>query len=159
MLKFYFCLLVSCSFFLFTTRMKTFILLTWLVTIALVLPTRAQSQTGKAVPTAKPITEAKPTGATALVTDKVEAATPSSDALKVKVDSNPVTKRLTVRTNISGPVRVEVNDDEGHPIITRDMIVGNQDAVLDISRLPAGYYIVNCTAGERRGMRRIMLGQ
>ena len=77
----------------------------------------------------------------------------------MKAETNPVTKRLTVRTNTPGPVRVEINDNQGRPVLTKDMIVGDQDAVLDVSRLPAGYYIVNCTTGERRGMRRVMIGQ
>ena len=89
----------------------------------------------------------------------METPKPTTDALKVKAETNPVTKRLIVRTNTPGPVRVEVNDDEGRPVLTKDMIAGDQDAVLDVSRLPAGYYIVNCTTGERRGMRRVMIGQ
>ena len=64
-----------------------------------------------------------------------------------------------MRTNTSSPVRVEINDDQGHPIMTRDMIVGDQAAVLDVSRLPVGYYLISCTAGDRRGTRRVLLGQ
>ena len=110
-------------------------------------------------PAAVSAAESKPAEQMALVTDKMETPKPATDALKVKAETNPVTKRLTVRTNNAGPVRVEINDDEGRPVLTKDMIVGNQDAVLDVSRLPAGYYIVNCTTGERRGMRRVMIGQ
>jgi len=89
----------------------------------------------------------------------METPKPATDALKVKAEANPVTKRLTVKTNTNSPVRVELNDAQGRPVMTKDMIVGDQDAVLDVSRLPAGYYIVNCTTGERRGMRRVMIGQ
>jgi hypothetical protein len=28
-----------------------------------------------------------------------------------------------------------------------------------VSQLPAGAYVVRCTAGERTGMRRVILGQ
>ncbi|UOR04791.1 T9SS type A sorting domain-containing protein [Hymenobacter aerilatus] len=83
----------------------------------------------------------------------------SSDAVKVKAEVNPVSKRLTVRTDIPGPVRVEVNDDEGRPVLTKDMISGDKAANIDVSRLPSGFYIVRCTSGERSGVRRVHLGQ
>ncbi|MBC6991692.1 T9SS type A sorting domain-containing protein [Hymenobacter sp. BT491] len=118
-----------------------------------VRPAQAQTQ-----PVAANTTSAK-AAPPALITDKMEQAAPSSDALKVRLETNPVTKRLTVHTDATGPTRVEVNDAEGHPVLTRDLIVGDQVAVLDVSALPAGSYIVHCSSGERRGMRRILLGQ
>ncbi len=77
----------------------------------------------------------------------------------MSLDNNPLTKSLIVRTDAAGPTRVEINDGEGRPVLTRNMMVGNKPTSLDVSRLPAGYYIVQCTAGERKGMRRVMLGQ
>ncbi|PJJ48408.1 T9SS type A sorting domain-containing protein [Hymenobacter chitinivorans] len=94
-----------------------------------------------------------------LITSKMEVAAPSTDAIKVRVDTNPLTKRLIVHTNASGPTRVEVNDASGRPVITRDLLVGDEAITLDVSRLPAGSYIVQCTSGARSGMRRVMVGQ
>ncbi|TGE13061.1 T9SS type A sorting domain-containing protein [Hymenobacter elongatus] len=94
-----------------------------------------------------------------LITSKMETVAPSTDAIKVRVDTNPVTKRLVVRTNATGPTRVEVNDATGRPVITRDLLAGDEPTTLDVSQLPAGYYIVQCTSGARTGMRRVMVGQ
>lgn len=87
--------------------------------------------------------------------------TPAADpnALKVKAEINPVTNKLTVRTDAAGPTRVEVNDAGGRPVLTHTMMVGTTPAVLSVSQLPAGSYVVKCTAGEKTGMRRIIIGQ
>ncbi|GAA3937348.1 T9SS type A sorting domain-containing protein [Hymenobacter algoricola] len=94
-----------------------------------------------------------------LITSRMEQAPPSTDAIRVRAEANPVTKRLTVRTDVAGPTRVEINDAEGRPVITRDLMVGSEATVLDVSSLPPGYYIVQCTAGTRSGMRRVLVGQ
>ncbi|MBD2713567.1 T9SS type A sorting domain-containing protein [Microvirga sp. STR05] len=117
-----------------------------------------------AKPVAKPATAAtKPAEAAAtppaLVTDKMEQPATNTGALKVRAETNPVTKRLTVRTNASGPTRVEINGPDGRPVITRDLLSSNDVATLDVSGLPAGAYIVQCTSGERHGMKRVMVGQ
>lgn len=85
--------------------------------------------------------------------------TPNTEALKVRAEANPLTKRLTVRTNATGPTRIELNGTDGRPIITRDLISGEDAAVLDVSGLSAGTYIVQCTSGERRGLKRVVVGQ
>jgi spermidine synthase len=77
----------------------------------------------------------------------------------VRAETNPLTKRLTVRTNAAGPTRVELNGTDGRPVITRDIMTGTDVVVLDVSNLPAGSYIVQCTSGERRGIKRISVGQ
>ncbi|MET4105887.1 T9SS type A sorting domain-containing protein [Hymenobacter sp. UYP22] len=102
---------------------------------------------------------AQASAAPTLITDKMADPTPNTNALKVRLETNPLTKRLTVRTDATGPTRVEVNGTDGRPVLTRDLISGDAAAVLDVSNLPAGTYIVQCTAGERRGMKRVMLGQ
>ncbi|QNH62186.1 T9SS type A sorting domain-containing protein [Hymenobacter sediminicola] len=117
-----------------------------------------------AKPVAKPATAATkpaeaPTAPLALVTDKMEQPATNTGALKVRAETNPVTKRLTVRTNASGPTRVEINGPDGRPVITRDLLSSNDVATLDVSGLPAGAYIVQCTSGERHGMKRVMVGQ
>jgi uncharacterized iron-regulated membrane protein len=163
------------------TRMKTFTFLGCL--LALLLTGQfAQAQTkGTAKPAAKPAV-AKPTtpaakpaaaapkpaataapvvavAAPALITDKMMDPTPNTNALKVRAEANPLTKRLTVRTDATGPTRVELNGTDGRPVLTRDLISGDAAAVLDVSNLPAGSYIVQCTSGERRGLKRVMVGQ
>ncbi|MDU0369944.1 T9SS type A sorting domain-containing protein [Hymenobacter endophyticus] len=102
---------------------------------------------------------AQASAAPTLITDKMADPTPNTNALKVRLETNPLTKRLTVRTDATGPTRVEVNGTDGRPVLTRDLISGDAAAVLDVSNLPAGTYIVQCTAGERRGLKRVMLGQ
>lgn len=159
--------------------MKKFTVLLGLGMLCLfTVPTQAQTKTAPkpTTPAPKPTTAAPapatpavaekpadaastPTGAPSLITDKMETATAASGALKVILDNNPLTKSLLVRTDATGPTRVEINDGEGRPVLTRNMMVGNKATALDVSRLPAGYYIVQCTAGERKGMRRVMLGQ
>ncbi|UOQ66098.1 T9SS type A sorting domain-containing protein [Hymenobacter volaticus] len=122
-------------------------------------------------PTVKPVAvAAKPAAAPAkpvaaeveppaLVTNKMAEPVANTTMLKVLANANPVTRRLTVRTNSPNPTRVEVNGPDGRPLITRDLISSNDVAVLDVSNLPPGAYIVQCTSGERRGMKRIMVGQ
>jgi hypothetical protein len=158
---------------LLPTRMKKFTVLLGLgIAFLLTEPTLAQTKpAAKPAPTAqasapeataaveKPTEADEPTGAPSLITDKMEAPASTTGPLKVSLDNNPLTKSLIVRTDAAGPTRVEINDVEGRPVLTRNMIVGNKPTALDVSRLPAGYYIVQCTAGERHGMRRVKLGQ
>ncbi|TGD78590.1 T9SS type A sorting domain-containing protein [Hymenobacter wooponensis] len=141
-------------------------------------PAPAKPTTVAAKPAVKPATTPKPAVAPAvpatavasaevatasappaLITDKMETAAPNTDALKVRAETNPLTKRLTVRTNASGPTRVELNGTDGRPVITRDIMSGSDAVVLDVSNLPAGTYIVHCSSGERRGIKRVSLGQ
>jgi hypothetical protein len=79
--------------------------------------------------------------------------------LKVVASANPITGRLTVRTNSPNPTRVEINGPDGRPVITSDLLSSSDVAVLDVSNLPPGAYIVQCTSGERHGMKRVMVGQ
>jgi uncharacterized iron-regulated membrane protein len=166
--------------------MKTTTLTLFLLSAGLLAATSAQGQTktGKPAPgkapasaAAKPTAVPKPAAGAPkpassmvalaepkpapveLITSKMEQAPPSTDAIKVRAEANPLTKRLTVRTDVTGPTRVEVNDAEGRPVLTRDLIAGDEATVLDVSSLPAGYYIVHCTAGTRSGMRRVLVGQ
>lgn len=108
---------------------------------------------------AKPKPEEAPAGPPALVTDKMVQQPTNTGPLKVRAEANPVTKRLTVRTNSSSPTRVEINGPDGRPVVTRDLLNSNEVATLDVSKLPAGAYIVQCTSGERRGMKRVMVGR
>ncbi|SHI42827.1 Por secretion system C-terminal sorting domain-containing protein [Hymenobacter daecheongensis DSM 21074] len=121
-------------------------------------PVKAAATTAAKPPVAVAAAEAKP-APVELITSKMEQAPPSTDAIKVRAEANPLTHRLTVRTDVAGPTRVEVNDAEGRPVITRDLIAGDEATVLDVSSLPPGYYIVHCTAGSRSGMRRVLVGQ
>jgi len=143
--------------------MKRIMLLLCLITTCLwAQPSKAQTKPATTKPAVKPtelvVAEVtKPAEAPALITEKMETAKPSSDALKITLDTNPITKRLSVRTDSSGPTRIEINDADGRPVLTRDLITGNRAAVLDVSRLPTGQYIVQCTSGTRKGAKRLML--
>ncbi|AMJ67523.1 T9SS type A sorting domain-containing protein [Hymenobacter sp. PAMC 26628] len=87
-------------------------------------------------------------------------ATPAADptALKIKAEVNPTTRQLAVHTNAPGPTTIEVNDATGRPVLTRNVMAGAKPIELNVSQLPAGYYVVHCTAGLRTGMRRVHLG-
>ncbi|WP_169515143.1 T9SS type A sorting domain-containing protein [Hymenobacter norwichensis] len=109
--------------------------------------------------TPKPAASAAPVAPVALVTDKMVVPAVNTSLLKVQASANPVTGRLTVRTNSPNPTRVEINGPDGRPVITRDLISSSETAVLDVRNLPPGAYIVQCTSGERRGIKRVMVGQ
>jgi hypothetical protein len=86
--------------------------------------------------------------------------TPAADpnALKIKTDINPITHKLTVRCDAVGPTRIEINDKEGRPVLTKNTMAGTTPVMLDVTTLPAGAYVVRCTAGDKTGMRRVLLG-
>ncbi|MFD1467537.1 T9SS type A sorting domain-containing protein [Hymenobacter caeli] len=142
--------------------------------------TRAQSKAPAAKPAAKaPLKTAAPkpaapgaavpkaaaAPANAAADDEAPAhvalapATPAADptALKIKAEINPTTKQLAVRTDVPGPTTIEVNDATGRPVLTRNVMASNKAIDLNVSQLPAGYYVVHCTAGLRSGMRRVHL--
>lgn len=87
-------------------------------------------------------------------------ATPAADptALKIKAEVNPTTRQLAVHTNAPGPTTIEVNDATGRPVLTRNVMASAKAIELNVAQLPAGYYVVHCTAGLRTGMRRVHLG-
>lgn len=112
---------------------------------------------------AAPAPKAAPAPAQAASASAVAPApvTPAANpnALRVKAEVNPVTGKLSVRTDVAGPTRVEITDVSGRPVLTHTMMNGTTPASLGVRQLPAGTYIVNCTAGDKTGMRRIMLGE
>ncbi len=132
--------------------MKTSTFLVLLLVLLIVSPA-ARAQTVAAV--APVAAQAAPV---ALITDKTTVAPAATTAIKVRLETNPVTRQLIVRTDASGPTRVELNGTDGHPVLTRDLIAGDLVS-LDVSRLPAGAYLVKCTSGERSGTKRVILGQ
>ena len=85
--------------------------------------------------------------------------TPAANPNAIKVKAESVAGRLTVKTDNPGPTRVELTDVGGRPVLTHTMMNGQKPAVLNVSQLPAGAYIVRCTAYEKTGMRRVMIGQ
>ena len=85
------------------------------------------------------------------------AANPN--AIRVRAEPNNATGRLTVKTDNPGPTRVELTDAAGRPVLTYTMMNGQLPAALNVSRLPPGTYIVHCTAYEKTGMRRVIIGQ
>ena len=85
--------------------------------------------------------------------------TPAANPNAIKVKAESVAGRLTVKTDNPGPTRVEVTDVSGRPVITHTMMNGQITAVLNVSKLAAGSYIVRCTAYEKTGMRRVTIGQ
>ncbi|RYE89539.1 MAG: hypothetical protein EOO37_04850 [Cytophagaceae bacterium] len=145
----------------------------------LLAPLAGQAQT-KPLPK-KPATAAKPAAAkpAATPTTAPVAAEPAADgaapaqaplalapvtpaadpnALKIKADLNPISHKLTVRCDAPGPTRIEINDKDGRPVLTKNTVVGTTPVVLDVTSLPAGPYVVRCTAGVKTGMRRVMVG-
>ena len=85
--------------------------------------------------------------------------TPAANPNAIKVKAESVAGHLTVKTDNPGPTRVELTDVSGRPVLTYTMMNGQTPAVLNVSQLPAGAYIVRCTAYEKTGMRRVMIGQ
>jgi hypothetical protein len=85
--------------------------------------------------------------------------TPAADPNAIKVKAESAAGRLTVKTDNPGPTRVEVTDVGGRPVLTHTMMNGQTPLVLNVSKLPAGAYIVRCTAYEKTGMRRVRIGQ
>jgi cytoskeletal protein RodZ len=108
-------------------------------------------------------TSATPASATATAPAPIALApvTPAADpnALKIKTDINPISHKLTVRCDAVGPTRIEINDKEGRPVLTKNTMAGTTPVMLDVTTLPAGPYVVRCTAGDKTGMRRVMLGE
>ncbi|AMR27728.1 hypothetical protein A0257_11890 [Hymenobacter psoromatis] len=82
---------------------------------------------------------------------------PDPNALKIRAEQNPIAHTLTVRCDAPGPTRFEINDKEGHPVLTKNVMVGTSPVVLSVSSLPSGPYVVRCTAGEKKGMRLVQL--
>lgn len=82
---------------------------------------------------------------------------PDPNALKIKVDQNPIAHTLTVRCDAPGPTRFEINDQEGRPVITKTSMVGTTPTVMKVGTLPAGPYVVRCTAGEKRGTKLVQI--
>ena len=128
------------------------------------LPLAAQAQdvilpTGTVAPA--PAAAAVPAVATgaARIAPAPETPAANPNAIKVKAEANAATGRLTVKTDNPGPTRVELTDVGGRPVLTYTMMNGQTPAVLNVSRLPAGSYIVRCTAYEKTGMRRVRIGQ
>ena len=85
--------------------------------------------------------------------------TPAANPNAIKVKAEAVAGRLTVKTDNPGPTRVELTDVGGRPVLTYTMMNGQAPAILNVGQLPAGSYIVRCTAYEKSGMRRVMIGQ
>lgn len=85
--------------------------------------------------------------------------TPAADpnALKIKVDVNPISHLLTVRCDAPGPTRIEINDKEGRPILTKNTLVGTTPVSLNVSALPAGPYVVRCTAADKKGTKLVQI--
>ena len=85
--------------------------------------------------------------------------TPVANPNAIKVKAEAVGGKLTVKTDNPGPTRVEVSDGGGRPVLTYTMMNGQTPAILNVGQLPAGAYLVRCTAYEKTGMRRVMIGQ
>ena len=106
-----------------------------------------------------PVAAAPATATAVLIAPAPETPAANPNAIKVRAESNNATGRLTVKTDNPGPTRVELTDVGGRPVLTYTRMNGQTPAVLNGSQLPAGAYIVRCTAYEKTGMRRVMIGQ
>ena len=128
------------------------------------LPVAAHAQAailpGGATPPAPAAATAPEPAATSAATTIAKAPeTPPANPNAIKVKAEAVAGKLTVKTDNPGPTRVEVTDAGGRPVITYTMMNGQTPAVLNVGQLPAGAYLVRCTAYEKTGMRRVMIGQ
>ena len=112
-----------------------------------------------AAATAASGTTAAPDAAAAPVPIPLAPVTPAADpnALKIKVDINPITHKLTVRCEAPGPTRIEINDQEGRPILTKNTLIGTTPVTLNVATLPAGPYVVRCTAGDKKGTKLVQI--
>ncbi len=104
-----------------------------------------------------PVAAAVTTASTSKIAPAPETPAANPNAIKVKAEA--VGGKLTVKTDNPGPTRVEVSDGGGRPVLTYTMMNGQTPAILNVGQLPAGAYLVRCTAYEKTGMRRVMIGQ
>jgi hypothetical protein len=139
-----------------------------LAPLGLLAQTTPAKPAPKAAPAAAKVSPASAAPATPAQTTPAPAApaplalapvTPAPDpnALKIKVDQNPIAHTLTVRCDAPGPTRFEINDQEGRPVITKTSMVGTTPTVMKVGTLPAGPYVVRCTAGEKRGTKLVQI--
>ena len=129
-----------------------------LATLAVALLLAPLGLLAQTTPAAKPAATAAPVQTTPapLALAPVTPA-PDPNALKIKIDQNPIAHTLTVRCDAPGPTRFEINDQEGRPIITKTAMVGTTPTVMKVGTLPAGPYVVRCTAGEKRGTKLVQI--
>ena len=106
-----------------------------------------------------PVPAATPASSTAASLIAPAPETPAANPNAIKVKAEATAGKLTVKTDNPGPTRVEVTDGGGRPVLTHTMLNGQLPTVLNVGQLPAGAYIVRCTAYEKTGMRRVMIGQ
>ena len=111
------------------------------------------------VATPAPVAAAPATANAARIAPAPETPAANPNAIRVRAEPNNATGRLTVKTDNPGPTRVELTDVAGRPVLTYTMMNGQLPAALNVSRLPPGTYIVHCTAYEKTGMRRVIIGQ
>jgi len=86
--------------------------------------------------------------------------TPAADpnALKIRAEYNPIGHILSVKCDAAGPTRIEINDQDGRPVLTKNVIAGTTAVPFKVALLPAGPYVVRCTAGDKKGTRLVQLG-
>ncbi|MBD2769285.1 T9SS type A sorting domain-containing protein [Hymenobacter sp. BT664] len=134
-----------------------------LLLVSFSLPVVAQAQdailpNGVAAPKpAAPAPAAPAPGAAPLIAPAPE--TPAANPNAIKVKAEVAAGRLTVKTDNPGPTRIEVTDVAGRPVLTYTMMNGQTPALLNVKQLPAGSYIVRCSAYEKSGMRRVVIGK
>jgi hypothetical protein len=124
----------------------------------LLAPLRLLAQTTPpASPAATATTPAVAPGTPAPIAQAPVTPAPDPNALKIKADQNPIAHTLTVRCDAPGPTRFEINDKEGRPVLTKTAMVGTTPLVMNVASLPAGPYVVRCTAGEKRGTKLVQI--
>jgi hypothetical protein len=140
-----------CCFMKSSFILATGLLLAPLGLLAQTTPAPAPSPTPAAAPGAGDQTTPAP-----LALAPVTPA-PDPNALKIRVDQNPIAHTITVRCDAAGPTRFEINDKDGRPVITKTAMVGTTPVVVKVDALPAGPYVVRGTAGEKRGTKLVMI--
>ncbi|MVN76490.1 hypothetical protein GO988_09155 [Hymenobacter sp. HMF4947] len=122
----------------------------------------AQTTPPAATPaTPAPAASAAPVAGAAPAPIPLAPVTPPADpnALKIKAEYNPIGHSLAVKCDAPGPTRIEINDQEGRPVLTKNVIAGTTPVSFNVRALAPGPYVVRCTAGEKKGTRLVQLGQ
>ena len=129
--------------------------------VGLLAPVALRAQTTTPATAPAPAASVAPVaGVAPAVPIPLAPVTPPADpnALKIKAEYNPIGHALSVKCDAPGPTRIEINDKDGRPVLTKNVIAGTSPVSFNVRTLAPGPYVVRCTAGEKKGTRLVQLG-